>query len=79
MVYMPVILASLEVEKGALWSEASPGHRWLMPVILATQEDCSLKPAWTNSSQDSILKKTLYKKKKKKKKGGWWSSSRCRP
>jgi hypothetical protein len=32
------------------------GHQWLKPVILATQEDGDLKPAWENSSQDPILK-----------------------
>jgi hypothetical protein len=25
------------------------GRWWLTPVILATQEDCSLKTAWANS------------------------------
>jgi hypothetical protein len=33
-----------------------------MPVILATQEDLSSKPAWANSSQDIILKKPITKK-----------------
>jgi hypothetical protein len=27
------------------------------------QEDCGLKPAWANSSQDPLLKKALHKKK----------------
>jgi hypothetical protein len=42
-------------------------HRWLSPVILATrggigQEDCSSKPAQTNSSQEPILKNTDTKR-----------------
>jgi hypothetical protein len=32
-------------------------------VILATQEDCSLKPAWVNSSVRPYLKKNLHKKR----------------
>jgi hypothetical protein len=35
------------------------------------QEGCGSKPAWANSSQDPILKKTIKK--------GWWSGSRCKP
>jgi hypothetical protein len=46
-------------------------HQWLIPVILATQEDHSSKPAWANSSQNPILKKHNTKK-------GWQSSSGCR-
>jgi hypothetical protein len=34
-------------------------HQWLMPVILATQEDCGWKPAWANS-QD-LISKSLHK------------------
>jgi hypothetical protein len=35
-------------------------HQWLTPVILAThQEDHSSKPAWGNSSQDTIWKKPI--------------------
>jgi hypothetical protein len=30
------------------------GHPWLMPVILATQEDWGLKPTWGNSLRDPI-------------------------
>jgi hypothetical protein len=41
-------------------------HQWLMPEILATQEDSSLKQAYANSSQDPILKNPITKK-------GWWS------
>jgi hypothetical protein len=33
-----------------------------MPVVLATQEDCGSKPAWTNTSQTAYLKKTHHKK-----------------
>jgi hypothetical protein len=33
------------------------------------QEDCSLKPAWANSSQD-LISKTPFTK------NGWWSGSR---
>jgi hypothetical protein len=36
------------------------------------QEDCGLKSAQANGSQDPILKKPFTKK-------GWWSGSRCRP
>jgi hypothetical protein len=36
------------------------------------QEDCSLKPARTNSSGDPILKISITKK-------DWWSASRCGP
>jgi hypothetical protein len=36
------------------------------------QEDGGLKPAWTNSSQDAILKKPFTKK-------GWLNDSRCWP
>jgi hypothetical protein len=43
------------------------GSWWLLPVILSysggrDQEDQGLKPAWTNSSQDPILKKSITKK-----------------
>jgi hypothetical protein len=31
-------------------------HQWLMPIILATQEDCGLKQAGANSSWDPIWK-----------------------
>jgi hypothetical protein len=31
-------------------------NRWLMPVILATQEDHGSKAAWANSLQEPILK-----------------------
>jgi hypothetical protein len=44
------------------------GHRWLMPVIIATQEvevrcheDRSSKPAQENSSGDPISKKPITK------------------
>jgi hypothetical protein len=40
------------------------------------QEDCGLKQAQVNSSQDPILKKPITEKKGV---GGWWSGSRCRP
>jgi hypothetical protein len=36
--------------------------QWLMLVILATQEDCSLNPAQANSLPDPILKKIVHKK-----------------
>jgi hypothetical protein len=36
-------------------------NQWLTPVILATQEDCSLKPAWANSSGDPISKGSQFK------------------
>jgi hypothetical protein len=47
---------------------------WLMPVILATQEEleeCGSETAWANSLWDPILKKSQKK--------GWWYDSRCRP
>jgi hypothetical protein len=28
---------------------------WLMPIIPATQKDCSLRPSWAKSYQDLIL------------------------
>jgi hypothetical protein len=34
-----------------------------MPVILATQEDCSCMPAWGNSLGDHILKYPFTKQK----------------
>jgi hypothetical protein len=46
---------------------------WPSPVILATQDDLSLKPAWANSSARPYLEKNPSQKK------GWWSGSRCRP
>jgi hypothetical protein len=36
--------------------------QWLLPVILATQEVCSLKPAQANSSQDPASKNPSQKK-----------------
>jgi hypothetical protein len=36
------------------------------------REDRGSKPAWANSSQDPILKKSIAKK-------GWWSNLRCKP
>jgi hypothetical protein len=40
-------------------------HQWLTAVIPPTggrdQEDCSLKPAWVNISQDPISKKPIIK------------------
>jgi hypothetical protein len=42
-----------------------------MPIILATQE-AEIKPAWTNSLVDPILKKKIHHKK------GWWNGSRGR-
>jgi hypothetical protein len=47
-----------------------PGGRcqWLTPVILTDQEDCGLRPALANSSEDSILKIPNIKE-------GWWSGS----
>jgi hypothetical protein len=47
------------------------GHQWLMPEILAIQEDVRSQPQ-ANGSQDPISKKPITKK-------GWWSGSRCRP
>jgi hypothetical protein len=38
------------------------GHQWLTPVILATQEDCGLKPAQSNTSMTPCLEKTHHKK-----------------
>jgi hypothetical protein len=49
----------------------SARYWWLMPVILATQEDRSLKPAQANSSRDPVSKKPFTKK-------GWWNGLRCR-
>jgi hypothetical protein len=37
------------------------GRQWLTPVILADQEDYSLKPARANSSQDPNSKITIQK------------------
>jgi hypothetical protein len=34
-----------------------------MPVTLATQEDCSWKPDWANSSRDPTLKIPITKKR----------------
>jgi hypothetical protein len=39
-----------------------------MPIILATPEDGSLKPAWANSWEDLILKKPITRK-------AWWCGS----
>jgi hypothetical protein len=46
----------------------SAGHQWLTPIILtnlgdSNQEDQDLKPAWTNSPRDPILKKTPSQEK----------------
>jgi hypothetical protein len=46
---------------------------WLMPVILATQEDHSSKPTQANSSRDPISKK---KKNHKKRAQGYALSSK---
>jgi hypothetical protein len=44
--------------------------KWLMPAILATQEEAIRRivfmPAWTNSWQDLISNKTITRK-------DWWS------
>jgi hypothetical protein len=40
---------------------AWPRNWWLTPVILATQEDWSSKPAQANSSKDLILKNPITK------------------
>jgi hypothetical protein len=47
------------------------GHRWLTPVILATQEaEISwFKASWANSSRDLISETPNTKM-------GWWSGSR---
>jgi hypothetical protein len=42
---------------------------WLMPIILAIQEDQGSKPARTNTSQDPISKISNTKR-------GWWSGGR---
>jgi hypothetical protein len=42
--------------------ENRPGHQWLTPIILATQEDHGSKPAWANSSQDRISRKPFRKR-----------------
>jgi hypothetical protein len=53
-------------------------HRWLMSVILTTQEAQRLGGLWFEASPwqlipgDPILKIPNTKK-------GWWSGSRCRP
>jgi hypothetical protein len=38
------------------------GGRWLMPIILAIQEDRGSKPAWANSSERPHLEETHHKK-----------------
>jgi hypothetical protein len=40
-----------------LKNKIKAGRQWLMPAILATQEDCGSKAAWANSSQDPSSKK----------------------
>jgi hypothetical protein len=37
-------------------------RRWLIPVILATQENHGSKPALANTLRDPILKKIHHKK-----------------
>jgi hypothetical protein len=49
------------------------GCQWLMPVILATQEDHDSRPTQANSLRDPISKKKNSQKK------DCWSGSRYRP
>jgi hypothetical protein len=49
------------------------GHRWLTPVILATQE-AEIRRITVRSQPWQAVRKTLYRKKKRG--GGWWSGSR---
>jgi 4-hydroxy-3-methylbut-2-en-1-yl diphosphate synthase IspG/GcpE len=50
-------------------------HRWLMSIILATQE-AEVRRITINPGK--IVHETLSQKNPSHKKG-WWSGSRCRP
>jgi hypothetical protein len=53
------------------------GHKWLTPVILATQEE-EIRRTATQSQLGQIVYRILSRKHPSQKMG-WWSGSRCRP